>query len=238
MPEEFSIKSNTPKKNMKRKHITSLAITTLCLASTANAALINGSFDDYDAHAGNVNITTLTPTTWVAVGTRVDVEDDIAQGRGGITGAQSGDYFIALDNNGATGSYWVYQTFTTVALQEYELSFWSAPANNSAQLNLGIDVFDGAVTAGTGDGGLLDETLLLAFTTDDNGWTNTTYNFTATSTSTTLRFIDQGLVSNSASSAGGDHLIDTVSVTAVPEPSSALLLLGGLGALFMQRRRA
>jgi hypothetical protein len=34
----------------------------------------------------------------------------------------------------------VYQNFTTVALQQYELNFWSVPANLTVDLNLGIDI--------------------------------------------------------------------------------------------------
>lgn len=141
-----------------------------------------------------------------------------------------------MDNNAGSGLF-VYQTVTTVASQQYALSFWTAPANSTIDLNLGIDVFNGAVTVGTGDGDLVDQTLNLVYTTDNNGWTQTTYNFTATSSSATLRFIDQGLVLNAASSTGGDQLIDSVSITAIPEPATlGLVAAFGGGIMFIRRR--
>jgi hypothetical protein len=220
-----------------------LFATAVLSVSLASADLVNGGFDDYTltgSLASKTSISTLSPVSWTeglpASGGRIDLEDDVSQGRGGITGAQEGSYFIAMDNNDGSGLF-VYQSFTTVASQQYALSFWTAPANDSVNLNLGIDVFDGAVTVGTGDGDLVDQTLNVVYTTANNGWTKTTYNFTATSTSATLRFIDQGLVTDATSSAGGDQLIDSVSITAIPEPATlGLITAFGGGILFIRRR--
>lgn len=63
-------------------------------------------------------------------------------------------------------------------------------------------------------------------------WTTRTFAFVATSSVTELRFAD-GLVGTSYIGP----LLDNVTVTAVPEPSGALLALAGLGVLSILARR-
>lgn len=77
------------------------------------------------------------------------------------------------------------------------------------------------------DGGLVD-TLL----TDDTNWSTAGYLLQAADATTEIRFAAAG-----TSDSYGDHL-DAVSVSAIPEPSSLLLALGGIIIFTLRARRA
>ena len=207
------------------------------MSSQLSAATIvtNGSFEDNSATAGGRGA--FTGWTTVADGSSDWAAEDV---RGSIAGAQDGDWFaIGKDNN--SNPYYFYQTLTTTIGATYQLSFYAARPNGDANrsIQLDINVFDGSGDPGTAGGGLLDQSLFSETTDESNDipantagtWNffgGTNFQFTATSTESTLRFLDN--VSTSV-----DPAIDNVVVSVIPEPSAALF--GGLGALLLLRRR-
>ncbi len=107
------------------------------------------------------------------------------------------------------------QTLTTVVGQEYAISYWVA----GTQANL-LEVTFGGTT-------LFDGTAPTDGVTSPSDYARYTFDTNASSTSTVLAFSGERTI-------GGEILLDDVSVTAVPEPSTLVLIfvpLLGLGML-------
>ncbi len=138
------------------------------------------------------------------------------------TAPNSGSYqafFADLESNATTLS----QTITTVPGKEYSVSF------DMAQLLVGPGTVNNTFTADFGS------TILANYTdVSVHGYEAFSFSTDATSTSSALKF----QLGNDA----GEFLLDDVSVTAVPEPSTASLVLIGLSILgfgaVSRRRRA
>ena len=203
---------------------------------SAATIVTNGSFEDNSATAAGRG----PFTGWTTVansGSVFEAEDN----RGSIIGAQDGDWFaISKDNDANT---YFYQTLTTTIGATYQLSFYAARPNDedARAIQLDIDVFNGTGDPGTASGGLLDQSLFSSTgaTNDDipaetagtwNFFDGTDFQFTATSTESTLRFLDN--VSTSV-----DPAIDNVVVEVVPEPGSFALLAGMFGLTWVMLRR-
>ena len=199
-----------------------LAAAALALSTTANAAVFdNGSFESASANPGS--FTTLgTGSTaisgWVVVNGNIDYIGSYWQ-----AGADSRSIDLS---GGVPGA--IAQTFDTVFGQQYEVSF---------------------LLSGNPDGPPPVKTLRVeatgtayqdyAFATAGHslasmGWTAYTYAFTATGSSTTLTF------SNASVASAYGPAIDGVSVTAVPEPASWAMMIGGfaIAGAAMRRRAA
>lgn len=203
----------------------SILATSLLAISGADAALFaNGDFEVTDLADNTSTAASGSITGWTVVGAGVVHRDGSFFG-GTIAG--SGPNAPAFDgrqyvhfNDGATGAgSSIFQTFDTVIGTEYTVSFSIAGGD-----------FDGSshqiIADASGLGGLTQAAT-------NNTWSSHAFNFTATGTSTTLTFTDD----LQAGGASSDLLLDGVSVTAVPEPSSSALLgIGGL-ALILRRRK-
>jgi len=91
----------------------------------------------------------------------------------------------------------------------------------------------GSTTSSTGDFVLLGTYQA----TNDTGWTAESITLAGLGAAGTGRFAFRYVV-NDTNAAGDQIAIDTVNVSAVPEPSAGLLLLLGLGVLVLNRKRA
>ena len=138
--------------------------------------------------------------------------------------AQDGNNFLDL-NGSSTGG--LSQSFSVAANQQYQLSFWYAlnGTNTGVRALVTVDPIGESLNSA-----------LLQFTSapsqDPIGWKKYNATFTSTATSpVTLSF-------ESLSGGAQGILLDNVSVSAVPEPGTTMLLLAGIGALgFVARRR-
>jgi len=196
-------------------------------ASVVKADLINGGFDspggDQPAQGLGVNSTFITG--WLTVpgydGTftgAVEYFHDRSQDPGGYS-VELGFY------DGSTG---LQQTFSTSLNQVYFVTFWLAtdPFNGSSpgrlRVSAGGTSMDYTAPLPTGSAAAM-------------GWQQRSFFFTSDgSGSTTLLF------QNLPSPHGAWPAIDTISVTAVPEPSSLTLTLVGatvIGLGFWWRQR-
>lgn len=189
------------------------------------AAFSNGSFETPDVPTGtpgdNGDITgpigpwTLDETSG----------DDIRHLDGDFFGggvvAQHGDQYVGFTAFGAADGGVLSQAFDTVIGQAYTVSFWVNNASfgpSTHSLTAAVDNTAGDAAVGT--------------PSQDDTWENVSFNFTASSTTTTLSFTSAILTGDSAST---DVLLDNVTVSEVPEPGSLALL--GLGGLLIARRR-
>ncbi|MCG8584894.1 MAG: PEP-CTERM sorting domain-containing protein [Pirellulales bacterium] len=198
----------------------------------------NGGFEDYTNATNNMEIDDGTPISWIEVGMGNPQIESTGRQSGTLDGPQEGTYHLIFDflDEGAAGQddlAGVYQTFDTVAGAKYDLSFYAAVANNiQGPMLLDVDVF----TGGNGvDGDLLDETVIVSAP----GWTQSTFTFVAGTTTTTIRFWDDGKQSDPGNTEAIDLAVDNIVIALAPVPEPSTLILAGIGlmGLVAPRRR-
>jgi hypothetical protein len=179
--------------------------------ANASSIIVDGGFE-----SGTPNSYTGTMGDgWVVTAGTGAICNDLTFGGCGDAGsAHTGNQMAFLDWSSTLDT--TTQTLTTVIGQDYTISYWVAgTAANFLDVTFGgSTLFDG--TSPTGGVG------------SPSDYVEYTFNATATSTSTVLAFSGQRTV-------GGEVLLDDVSVTATPEPST--LLLAGLGLVAVVVRR-
>ena len=204
--------------------------------SQADVNLIqNGGFEDPSIATFYQNYGTQTNTPysgtafdafWTVTSNNVDIVSGPNAPSGGVA-AYQGTQFLDLVGYGSTGG--ISQTFSTVIGQTYNLSFaygnnpWST---NSAPPSALVDI--------TSSGDVLSTIVAHDGSTASNiNWTLYSGTFVAGSTITTLSF-DTKVGGNN-----GGILLDAVSVSAVPELSTwVMMLMGFAGIGMMAYRRA
>jgi choice-of-anchor C domain-containing protein len=139
------------------------------------------------------------------------------------------DGFASIDLSGTFGNMSsLYQQFDTVTGQKYEVTFWMAGNFISTTMPKSMQV-----TVGDYNQGYTQDYAPMVFDgAYQPAWSQKTFQFTATGSSTTLQFAD---------TSGNDLegvILDNVSVTTVPEPSTfAILCMGAFGLLAWAWRR-
>jgi choice-of-anchor C domain-containing protein len=188
------------------------------LPAAANAqAFQNGSFENGPNPGGFITLAAGSTAVngWTVGGASIDYIG---------TYWQAGDGARSIDlSGGAAGG--VAQTFDTVIGQHYQVSFMLAGNPDGAPIVKTVGVSATGNAAGN-------------FTLDTTGnshaamgWTQYTYDFLATSASTTLNFA-------SLDNTPYGPALDGVSVSAVPEPAVWGMMIGGFSlAGFALRRR-
>ncbi|MBY0236926.1 MAG: choice-of-anchor J domain-containing protein [Burkholderiaceae bacterium] len=210
---------------MFKKAMTALALSA-AIASAHSEVLINEGFDNIStlASAGWILNNASTPkgvTDWFQ-GNNVDIFDAHA--------GAANSYIAGNNNNAAVGgqinNWLITPTFSNAtALQ---LSFYAK-----------ADAFAGAADlisfgASTGGSNAADFSMGSVVTVPTGDWTKYTITFAAHGAGSVARFaINYAGAADTANYVG----IDTLSVNAVPEPSTWLMLAAGLGGLGLLRKR-
>ena len=194
------------------------------LISSAQAQNIvtNGGFE-----SGTVDS---TPTGWTSGFTGNAADPWVRAGTfSGLTPVEGANHLQFRSNEESpTGGAFISQALTTVALTEYDLSFALGAIVNFESVSVLVTV----TSDGGSDGDLFSETITFS---GINSYTTYDRTFTATNTSSTLRFLE-----TSTNTDNRDPLLDDVSVSVVPEPGTYALLAGltGLAFVMVRRRRA
>jgi len=151
--------------------------------------------------------------------------------------AHGGDYVLhAGASYGAGGEF---QDIVTVVGQAYELNFWavgfiSGAAIQQGKVQVGTPGSDPTDLTLENNAEYVDTIIEVPLHASPDDWTSFSYIFTPTDTTTRVTF--ENVYLGDGQSAIN---IDNVSVTRVPEPGTAMLLLaaGVLGLLLTMRRR-
>jgi hypothetical protein len=196
-----------------------------------------GGFDDFTAKgntAGAVPVDSdlirdLTPVSWIDVAGTTNTA--YKTGDLGVT-PQSGVGFAQFTAGANGDDCGIAQTFSTLAGETYEVSFYLGRNTSNRAPTIDVDVFagtDGRDT--TGSGTLADESYFINWEQDT--WQLQTFTFTAASELTTIRFLEPS-TSNTVSVG---PVLDTIQISLVPEPSTLCLAVLGLVGLIGFRRR-
>jgi choice-of-anchor C domain-containing protein len=197
-------------------------VASMLLSTTAHATeIINGSFETGTNPGGFTTVlggNNSSIAGWTVGGASIDYIGSYWQ-------AASGNRSIDLAGNGI-GS--IFQTFATVLGQTYNVSYFVS--RNP----------DGGLTPRTGfiDVGGTPELISFTNSLSTGGnmlWEQRNFLFTATGEETTLRFSADPATSNGAYGLA----LDNVSIAAVPEPATWMMLILGFGLIggAMRRRR-
>ena len=207
---------------MKKWVLCAAALVAVVAVPASASILVNGSFEDGAPQpaSGSFNVLgagSTAVTGWVVGGDSVDWIN-------GYWEAKDGTHSVDLSGN-APG--WIQQTFATTAGTRYEVEFWMSGNPD------GGSFLKPTVTSAI-DGGVLAATQFYAIqgaTHEQMNWLRYSFAFTGTGNDVTLRF---------SSDTAGPYgpALDLVSVTAVPEPATWAMMLGGFGLLGAAVRRS
>jgi hypothetical protein len=213
---------------MLKRALMGAAITLAALSAQAQTVLLN---EDFNSVAG------LGAAGWVFQNDSYPAATgDWFQGNSGIFASQAGadDAYIAANFLSAPPGGFIDNLLITPVFSlasDVILTFWAR-----------ADIIDGfsdsfAVLAGiTPSGGMEDVTPVFADTVATGGWTQYSVTLAAQGAGSTGRFAFEYFGYADTSNYIG---LDTVTVTAVPEPGTYALMALGLGAIaFVRRRRA
>ncbi len=185
-----------------------LAATSFAASAASVNLVTDGSFES--TLVGDGLWTTVASTDGWTSTNGIEIRHNIA-GQ-----AYAGNNFAELDTDQNSS---ISQTLTTVAGKEYQLSFYvqdrAGDDPSTDGITYSINGHDGTVLGGM-----------------SANWTEYTYDFVAAGTSTVLT-LNAGGTSNGYGSS-----LDNISVSAVPEAPSLVMLAAGLGLLGLARRRA
>ncbi len=201
---------------MLRKSAIVAMMSLASVSAFATNLITDGSFEDQAQAAGSWAIYSNIPG-WAAVSPgQIELRNNVAGT------AEDGVNFVELDANFNSA---MQQVVSTVAGQQYSLSFWysSRPVSgyNSAFPGNTVPADSNGLTFNVGAG---DVSVYVATENDmtDNDWKLYTTTFTATGASTTLTFTAVGTSDSYGTS------LDNVILTAVPEPGEGALIIAGL----------
>ena len=200
----------------------------LASASTAQAAniLTNGSFEN-PLVPGTCCVTVIAPGSFSGWSVVVPGDVNVVIGTFGTPGnltilAFDGRQYLDLIGERAAGT--ITQAFATALGQSYRLRF--AYSHNIFSV--------GAASANFSVGGALMGSVSHNTGTNTNlDWRSLTGDFTGTGNPMTLSF------TNTAGNQNGGLFLDGVSISAVPEPGTWAMMIGGFGlaGIALRRRR-
>lgn len=200
---------------MKKFLVLILFATVIAFIGTSAQAnmIVNGSFEELPSPLANGSWTTYSSINgWTASFGSIEVRNNVA----GV--AQDGNIFVELDSY--SNSIMFSQTVTTVPGAAYTLSYYYAPRPGIAEGSNGIDLFF--------NGAPID--YVTGYSNSDDAWIQRIFTVNGTG-SDVISFAAVGI----SDSFGGS--IDNVSMTAVPEPATMLLLgLGLIGIAGFRKR--
>lgn len=206
-------------KDTRHSRIVVTLLSTLLLASAHAGLIVNGSFENGN-YSGHPSFMRLSPGSTDLTGWSIG-DSGVDWHTGFEFTPKDGDFVIDLnlDGGGRVGT--ISQSFATVAGQEYVLSFHLAGPNTGFPDPRQVQVDIAGVTQ------IFSQA---ASVTPDVVWGSKRLPFTATDTTTTLKF------SSVNSSGFWGPLLDQVDVEAVPSSPVLLLLGSGLLGMSMFRR--
>lgn len=197
---------------MKTTKILATAALAIAASSAQASSLVsNGSFEDPGTTSW-ANYSSIPNWTGGTNGIEIQRNGTV----GGVS-AFHGSQYVELDTT-ANSSMWQYLATTADSIYTLNFAYMGRPDNPQSAESNAIEVWWNTFYVGN-------------IASKGAVWAQTTYNLTATGSSTRLEFRAAG----TPNSYGG--FIDGVSVTAVPEPESYALLLAGLGLLGTLARR-
>ncbi len=201
-----------------------LLIIALAAASCSAQIIVNGSFEAPVLTSTQNYFGSFSFTGWSGASTGGTGNAGLVVGTDfGLTPFDGNQHFGFNGNNPAPGTL-IEQTFATTIGQAYSVAFAIGRNNGFFNQALGLK----AEIFGAGNGIL---STLAASPPDSVGYAMATFSFVANSGATTLRFTDI-----SGSNPNTDLFIDSVSVTAVPEPSTFALLLVAPAVMIASRK--
>jgi hypothetical protein len=145
----------------------------------------------------------------------------------GISSGADGIFWVSFGHSGATGGT-LEQTFDTVIGNTYSVAFSLIVQQGADPESVLAEALDGTTTIASSS--------LTDFTNPD-WFAGPGFNFTAISTSTTLRFTDTTVGGGSAN-WGLDAVTVGPAIASAPEPASLMLIGGALVGLRFRRQRA
>ena len=202
------------------------------LAGAVNAASItNGDFETPVVTNGSFDVYAVggSFTGWNVIGipgNNVAIIDGV-NFAGGSVHAESGNQELDLTGTtGGIGSAGIQQTIATVSGQFYQLSFWvgTTPIANSGTSTVLVQINGGPLVPFTNATPAITNSVWQQFSTI----------FQASSTSTTLAFINGDCCD---SSNGLDNITIADAIGSTPLPAALPLFAGGLGVIGLLARR-